>query len=84
MPIDISANKHLIPDKYFKPGNYEDDPQTTVKHREFTERVPLDYAFCRWLAIEKGLTLLPVSAFCLQESQKLTENYVRLAICKTP
>jgi aspartate/methionine/tyrosine aminotransferase len=44
----------------------------------------LDYAFCRWLAIEKGIALMPLSCFCLEESPYKLEKYVRLAICKTP
>ena len=70
MALDIKENEHKVPEKYFKPGNYEDDPNTLVIQRDFSkrDRVPLDYAFCRWLAIEKGLVMMPVSCFCLEES----------------
>ena len=31
---------------------------------------------------EKGVTMMPNSFFYLENSKNLTENYVRLAICK--
>jgi hypothetical protein len=36
------------------------------------------------MAVEKGLVFMPLSSFCLDESPYKLENYVRLAICKTP
>ena len=47
-------------------------------------KVPLDFAFCRWLAIEKGIAVMPLSNFCLQESPHKVTNMTRVAICKTP
>lgn len=47
-------------------------------------KVPLDFAFCRWLAIEKGIALMPLSNFCLQESPHKITKMARVAICKTP
>jgi aspartate/methionine/tyrosine aminotransferase len=44
--------------------------------------VPLDFQFCRYLAVEKGLVVMPLSSFCLEESSFKVENMVRLAICK--
>jgi len=30
MAVDIQENEHIIPDRYKKPGNYEDDKNTLV------------------------------------------------------
>ena len=48
------------------------------------KKVPLDFALCRYLAIEKNLSIMPLSNFCLHESEHKKTNYIRLAICKTP
>lgn len=48
------------------------------------EKVPLDFALARYLAIEKGLSIMPLSNFCLHESKHKTTEYLRVAICKTP
>ncbi len=84
MAVDIAENEKIIPDKYKQKGNYENDPNTIVIQRQFEDKVHLDYAFCRWLAIEKGISLMPLSSFCMEESKYKTENFIRLAICKTP
>ena len=84
MAIDIAESAHLIPDRYLKPGNYEEDKNSLVIQRQFQDKVHLDYAFCRWLAVEKGIALMPLSSFCLEESEHKLTNFVRLAICKTP
>ena len=36
------------------------------------------------LAIEKGIAMMPMSCFCLEESPFKVEDFVRLAICKDP
>ena len=85
LPLEITEEtKRLIPQKYFALSDYEDDPSSRVIKKDFAAlgRVPLDYAFCRWLTIEKGLTLMPVTCFQIDESEQLIENYVRLSICK--
>ena len=86
MPVDVTGARDLIPEKYFRANtNYEDDPATLVKQMQFIDgRVPLDFAFCRWLAVEKGVSLMPLSNFCLQESEHKVTNMARIAICKTP
>ena len=83
---DISTTRDLIPERYFKPNvNYEDDKDTLVKQMQFIDgKVPLDFALCRWLAIEKGVVIMPLSNFCLQESPHKMTNMVRIASCKTP
>ena len=76
----------MIPERYFRPNvNYEDDKDTIVKQMQFIDnKVPLDFALCRWLAVEKGVVIMPLSNFCLQESSTKVTNMVRVAICKTP
>lgn len=44
--------------------------------------MPLDFAFCRWLAVEKGIVMTPMSCFCLEGSKNYVTNYARLPICK--
>lgn len=86
MPIDVSGCEKHIPDKYFAPNvNYEDDQNTIVKQMQFPdyfEKVPLDFALCRYLAVEKGLSFMPLSNFCMHESEHKLQNYVRVAICR--
>jgi aspartate/methionine/tyrosine aminotransferase len=79
--LDVTGNEHHIPERYKQPGNYEGDGKTLVFQRQFS-RVPLDFQFCRYLAVEKGLAFMPMSSFCLEESTHKVENMVRLAICK--
>lgn len=89
LPVTLPKNaKDLIPDKYFEPNvNYEDDAQTLVNQMQFPseyKEVPLDFAFCRYLAIEKGLCIMPISNFCLHESPHRVTDMIRIAVCKTP
>ena len=81
--MDISECRDLIPKKYFVPGNYEEDKSTNVIQRQFQDKVPLDYAFTRWMCIEKGLAMMPGTCF-QQDTPDSFENFVRVAICKTP
>eukprot|EP00276_Gloeochaete_wittrockiana_P008805 CAMPEP_0184658024 /NCGR_PEP_ID=MMETSP0308-20130426/23329_1 /TAXON_ID=38269 /ORGANISM="Gloeochaete witrockiana, Strain SAG 46.84" /LENGTH=415 /DNA_ID=CAMNT_0027096599 /DNA_START=186 /DNA_END=1436 /DNA_ORIENTATION=- len=46
-------------------------------------KVPKDYAFCRWLTIEQGVTAIPPSAFFCPEHKYIGESYARFAFCKT-
>jgi len=46
-------------------------------------RIPYDLAFCRWMAVEKGIGMLPLSFFYELGSENTTDNIVRLALCKT-
>ena len=80
---DVTECRDLIPEKYFKP-DYENDPNTLVISTEFEEgEVPLDFAFCRWLAVEKGISIMPMSNFYLLESEYRETNMIRIASCKT-
>lgn len=51
------AGFELVPKKYFEKNvNYEEDPDTLVNQMQFGpefKEVPMDFAMCRWLAVEK-------------------------------
>ena len=83
---DISDCTHLIPEKYKTTHDYEpeDGRPPVAKYRMNMPdgRIPLDLAFCRWMAIEKGVTMMPNCFFYHRKSPTITEQYVRLAICK--
>lgn len=85
LAVDVEGCKDIIPAKYFKPGNYEDDPATQVLQFPFAPdtEVPLDFALCRYLAVEKGLSIMPLSNFCLPESPYRITNMIRISTCKT-
>jgi kynurenine aminotransferase len=42
-----------------------------------------DYAICRWLTTEFGVTAIPPSAFYSEENKPLAENMIRICFCKT-
>ena len=44
---------------------------------------PRDYAICRWLTTEIGVTAIPPSAFYSRENWDLAENMIRICFCKT-
>lgn len=71
--MDISGCEEHIPAKYFELNtNYEPDAKTIIPQMQFPKemgKVPLDFALCRYLAIEKGLSIMPLSNFCLHESE---------------
>ena len=82
---DISECKSLIPAKYQASHSYEE--KQTVGAYELNMpngKVPLDLAFCRWMACEKGCTMMPNSFFYESTSPYICDKYVRLAICKNP
>lgn len=69
--------------------NYEDDANTMIKQMQFPkewkpEDMPIDFALCRYLAVEHGVACMPIMNFCLQESPYRTGNFIRIAICKKP
>ena len=45
-------------------------------------RIPLDLAFSRWLALERGIICMPGSLFYHPQSPYKNDNYVRFAICR--
>ncbi|RHY98197.1 hypothetical protein DYB37_003962 [Aphanomyces astaci] len=54
------------------PASYLDDGNT-----------PKDYAFCRWLTIEKQVTTIPTSAFYSHTNKANGHCFVRFAYCKS-
>lgn len=44
---------------------------------------PRDYAICRWLTTECGVTAIPPSAFYSSENKPMAENMIRICFCKT-
>ena len=83
---DITTCTHLIPDKYKQTHDYEPEdgrpPINKYRLNMPDGRIPLDLAFCRWMAIEKGVVMMPNSFFYHKSSPTMTDSYVRLAICK--
>ena len=83
---DITPCVDLIPDKYLNTHDYEpeDGRAPIAKNRIMMPNgaIPRDLAFCRWMAIEKGVTMMPNSFFYGKDSPTMTDQYVRLAICK--
>ena len=47
-----------------------------------SKQIPLDLAFSRWMGHVNGVTMMPNSFFYDKFSENMSENYVRLAICK--
>ena len=45
-------------------------------------RVPTDLAFCRWMAVERGVIMMPCSLFYHKDSAYKEDKYVRIVICK--
>jgi aspartate/methionine/tyrosine aminotransferase len=85
---DISKCRDLIPAKYFESHDYlpEGQQHSDIEVNRVTMpdgSIPLDLAFCRWLACEKGLAVMPNSFFYDSESVNMSQNFVRLAICMT-
>ena len=70
----------MIPDKYFT-EDYTDDK--TIMKRIFEDhKVPLDIAFCRWMAWEVGIAFIPGSS-CYNGLKNARFDFVRISICKT-
>jgi aspartate/methionine/tyrosine aminotransferase len=87
MMMDISECQNLIPDRYKSSHDFEDlkEGETGVnKNRYFMEggRVPLDLAFCRWIAVTRGVVMMPCSLFYHKTSIIKDDRYARIAICK--
>ncbi|TMW68734.1 hypothetical protein Poli38472_006202 [Pythium oligandrum] len=47
------------------------------------EGMSRDWAFCRWLTIEKGVTAIPTSAFFCDANKSEGHQWARFAYCKT-
>jgi aspartate/methionine/tyrosine aminotransferase len=44
--------------------------------------IPLDLAFCRWMAVEKGVMTMPCSLFYLGDSDYRSDKYIRVSISR--
>jgi len=44
---------------------------------------PHDYAICRWMTTELGITAIPPSAFYDQENKHTSANWIRICFCKS-
>jgi len=88
--VDISNSIEKIPIKYFyKEGTSTNDKPvgTTFKSLKNPDHTP-DYAFCKWLTFEYGVTPIPLSTFYDNSQAKGVQdyrvtNFVRFAICKS-
>lgn len=84
--VDISECCSLIPEKYLTTTEFEDpeDPKPVKKFQILKPdgTVPMDVAFCRWMAHKNGVAFMPNSFFFASGSPNLNDQYVRLAICK--
>ena len=85
--LDITKCEEIIPERYLTSHNYEENPlegHQVCKHELFTPdgKVPRDLAFCRWSAIENGVTMMPSSFFYVEGDPQMSDQFVRLAICK--
>ena len=85
---DVSECRNLIPSRYFDSHDYDEANEEGYKHAcnhlymPGEQRIPLDLAFARWMGRENGVTMMPNSFFYHPKSHLISENYVRLAICK--
>ena len=84
---DITQCVNIIPEKYLTSHDYEDAPlegHKVLKYELYTPagKVPRDLAFCRWSAIEHGVTMMPNSFFYFEGDDQMSDEFVRFAICK--
>ena len=85
---DITECKDLIPARFKDSHEFEEGlapgDKGINKNRYFMEdgRVPLDLAFCRWIAVTRSVVMMPCSLFYHKTSVIRDDRYVRLAICK--
>eukprot|EP00163_Fabomonas_tropica_P031637 TRINITY_DN759_c0_g2_i1.p1 TRINITY_DN759_c0_g2~~TRINITY_DN759_c0_g2_i1.p1 ORF type:complete len:135 (-),score=23.84 TRINITY_DN759_c0_g2_i1:24-428(-) len=62
---------------------FPDTSAIDIPAEYLTPGTPRDYAFCRWLTKEVGVTAIPPTAFYCDEHKHLGENFARFAFCKT-
>ena len=85
--VDATECRDLIPKKYLTTHEYEPkgDDRPPIGKYPLTMpdgSIPLDLAFCRWMAVEKGVCMMPNSFFYAPDSPTISDSYVRMAICK--
>ena len=49
----------------------------------YTNQRPADWAFCEWLAQEHGVLCIPSSPFFTPSQKDVSDQFVRIAFCKT-
>ena len=84
MIFDISECVDLIPDLYKSTHDFEEGVCKVRLNMPGDGRIPHDLAFSRWIAVEKGVTMLPMSFFYKLGSPETRDNFVRLSIAKLP
>lgn len=85
--LDISKCRDLIPKKYLESHDYEDLQEGQVpvtKNKVFMAdgSIPLDLAFCRWMAVERRVIMMPGSLFYNKDSPYRNDKCVRIGICR--
>eukprot|EP00128_Syssomonas_multiformis_P007640 Colp12_sorted_trinity150504_noHs@19470 len=61
---------------------FADTSRANVPQSYVDAEATRDYAFCKWLTIDVGVTAIPPSAFYIEELKPLAENVARFAFCK--
>ena len=87
MMADISKCKDLIPKRYTESHDFEElkeGEKPVMKNVYYNNegKVPLDLAFCRWMAVERKVVMMPCSLFYCKDSPYRNDQYARLGICK--
>jgi len=80
---DISDCIDLIPQLYLNSHDFEEGVN---KYRLNMPcgRIPHDLAFSRWMAVEHGISMIPLSFLYQVGSPAIRDNFVRLSIGKLP
>lgn len=81
--MDISKCFDLIPEKYKTTHAYDGSDDVTDRNiiNMPDGSVPRDLAFCRWMAAEKKVVMMPGVLFYDEKSPYKVDNFVRVAIC---
>lgn len=84
---DITKCRELIPQKFFDSHHYDLDVPgheliPKVELYMPNGKIPLDLAFCRWMASVNKVAMMPLSFFYHPKSQYINDSFARLAICK--
>ena len=73
---DVSLCRDIIPAKYLASHEYEENIEAPVNkyHLNMPDgSIPLDLAFCRWMAVEKGVCMMPNSFFYPEGSPNIND-----------
>ena len=84
--LDISKSIDLIPKRYTQSHDFEESSDSPPVSKNLVYmpdgHIPSDLAFCRWMAVERGVIMMPVSVFYHKTSPFRVDHLVRLSICK--